>query len=278
MNREEGSTSTHLVIPDTQSKPGVPNDHLRWIGLYIRDKQPDVIVHLGDHWDMPSLSSYDKGKKAMENRRYAEDVEAGNRDFALLNQPLDQFNYGRKRRSQDLYLPRRVLLRGNHEDRIRRAVEDNAQLDGTLGFEDLESPGWEVRDFLEPVFIDGIGYSHYWANPMTGKPYGGMIQTRIKTIGHSFTMGHQQGLDQGLRFIQGPNGPQMQRGLVAGSAYLHQEDYKGLQGNAHWRGIIMKHQVDGYGGYDIMEVSLDYLCRKYEGTDLATFMKSNYNR
>ena len=47
----------HLVIPDTQVKPDFHIEHLEWAGQYAVDKKPDVIVHLGDHWDMPSLST-----------------------------------------------------------------------------------------------------------------------------------------------------------------------------------------------------------------------------
>jgi hypothetical protein len=261
--------TTHLVIPDTQSKPGTPSEHLTWVGRYILD----VVIHLGDHWDMPSLSSYDKGKKAMEGRRYAEDVAKGNDDLDLIIAPTRKHNA--KRLSRNTYNPRWVLLRGNHEHRIQRAIEDTAQLDGAIGYDDLHSPGWEVHDFLKPVFIDGIGYSHFWTNAM-GRPLGGMMETRLKTIGHSFTAGHQQTLQTGMRFIHGPNGPVQQRGLVAGACYLHHEDYLGYQGNAHWRGVIVKHEVDGLGGYDLMEVSLDYLCRRFEGVPLSEFMAENY--
>ena len=55
------------------------------------------------------------------------------------------------------------------------------------------------------------------------------------------------------------------------NCYLHEEDYKGPQGNTHWRGIIIKHEVAG-GEYDPMFVSLDYLCRRYEGISLDRFM------
>ena len=81
---------THLVIPDTQVKPGVPTDNIRWIGQYIADTRPDVIVNLGDFWDMPSLSSYDKGKKTFEGRRYKADIKAGNDAFHLLDDPILQ--------------------------------------------------------------------------------------------------------------------------------------------------------------------------------------------
>lgn len=252
----------HVVIPDTQSKPGVPNDHLAWIGQYIADKfsgRDTTVIHLGDHWDMPSLSSYDKGKKAMEGRRYLADVVAGNRAFALLDDPIAAAT------AKTGWTPRKVLLRGNHENRILRATELDPQLDGLLSMDALDGRDWEVHDFLEVVDIDGVLYSHYFYNPMNGRPYGGAnVETRLKTIGHSFTMGHQQTLQYGLRFINGVS----QHGLVCGAAYQHEEDYLGPQGNAHWRGIVVCHNVRD-GSYSPMFVPLDYLCRRYEGRPLA---------
>jgi len=56
----------HLVIPDTQVKPNSPTDHLRWAGLYAAEKKPDVIIHIGDHFDMPSLSSWDVEKSRLK--------------------------------------------------------------------------------------------------------------------------------------------------------------------------------------------------------------------
>jgi hypothetical protein len=164
-----------------------------------------------------------------------------------------------------------VLLRGNHEDRITRYLELHPNMRGFLDESQLLSPGWEVHPFLRPVYIDGIGYAHFWQNPMTGKPLGGMAATRLKTVGHSFTMGHQQVLDYALRFVAG----QSQHALIAGACYLHNEDYKGYQGNAHWRGIVVCHQVEN-GSYDPMFISLDYLCRRYEGVRLTEFMAARY--
>jgi hypothetical protein len=84
-------------------------------------------------------------------------------------------------------------------------------------------------------------------------------------------MGHQQTLDYAIRFVKGES----QHGLVAGACYLHDEDYKGYQGNAHWRGIVVCHEVRE-GSYDPMFVSLDYLCRRYEGVPLSKFMAKKY--
>ncbi len=262
----------HLVIPDTQIRPGVPTVQLEWIGQYIVDAFAGddlTIIHLGDHWDMPSLSSYDQGKAKMEGRRIVQDIIAGNQAFDLLNGPLAAYNAGRRKKWE----PRRVFLMGNHEDRITRAVNSTAQLDGLLSLDLLNAKewGWEVHDFREVVEIDGVSYSHYFYAPLTGRPYGGQnIDTRLKTIGRSFTMGHQQVLMYGVRTL--PTGG-MQHGLVAGACYLADEDYRGPQGNGEWRGVVVCNQVEN-GSYDPTFVSLDYLCRRYEGVRLAEFMEA----
>jgi hypothetical protein len=268
----------HVVIPDTQAKPGAPTDHLKWIGQYIVDQfhdQPIKIIHLGDHADMPSLSSYDKGKKSMEGRRYLQDIEAANEAWQILNKPLNDFNLNRRKTRHAKWQPERHILLGNHEDRINRAVESDAQLEGVISTDDLiyAKTGWQVHPFLSPVFLDGVGYSHFWYNPMNGRPLGGTAEGRLKTLGHSFTMGHQQTYLTAIRYVN----DQQQRGLIAGACYLHDEDYKGPQGNHHWRGILIKHQVNN-GAYDLMEVSLDYLCRRYEGMSLDRFIAKKYPR
>lgn len=258
-----------MIIGDTQVKPGVPTEHMTWIGRYIVDQfagQDILVAHLGDHWDMPSLSLYDKGKKEMEGRRYLRDIKAGNDAFDLLNEPL--LDYNKKVRNK--WKPELLFLTGNHEDRITRAVESDAHLEGTLSLDSLnaKSWGWKVSPFLEVEEVDGISYSHYFYNPNTGRPYcGDNLHLRLKTIGRSFTMGHQQGVQYALRAV----GKKRHHGLVLGSTYLHDEKYLGPQGNACWRGIVVCHQVHD-GQYDVMMVSLDYLCRRYAGKTLQRFL------
>ena len=77
-----------IVVPDTQVKKGAPTAHLEHAGKYIAEKKPDIIVHLGDHWDMPSLSSYDKGRKSFEGRRYTDDIQSGNDAMDILVAPI----------------------------------------------------------------------------------------------------------------------------------------------------------------------------------------------
>lgn len=242
---------THLVIPDTQCKPDEDLDHLYWAGRYAADRKPDVIVHLGDHWDMPSLSSYEKrGSKWFEGRRVKEDIEAGNVGLHLFEQGLGGWQPKRK-----------VLLRGNHEDRITRWLSENPSYEGLMGFQDFddEKLGWEVIPYLVPVNIDGVTYAHYFYNPGTGRSYSGSVDTMLRNIGFTFTMGHQQGRRVGARELT--NG-QTLRGLVCGSYYQHNEEYRGPQARFEWRGLMVCHEVHD-GDYDLMEVSIDFLKERY---------------
>ena len=255
----------HAMIPDTQVTPDTPIDHLEWIGEYLADMRPDVIVHIGDHADMESLSSYDRGKKSAEGKRVINDIDSANKAFRKLSKPIMKAKG---------YNPELHITLGNHEHRITRHIDDNANLDGFLGLSNLNYAdlGWNVHDFLTEVEIDGVSYCHFFPNPMSGKPWGGMMQTMIKNVGYSFSMGHQQRHSHDRKPLG--NG-KIINGLVSGACYLHDEDYKGRGGNVHFRGIVVKSEVFD-GSYDLMEVSLDYLCRKYEGMRLCDFMAKKY--
>lgn len=264
----------HLIIPDTQVKDGVPMDHLRWISKAIMEYRPDVIVHLGDHADMPSLSSYDKGKKSFEGRRYKKDIDAANEGMDILMSEYHAHNDKRRRWKEKIYAPELHFCLGNHENRINRACEETPELDGVLSVWDLNymQHGWEVHDFLKPIRIDGIVYAHYFAAQTTGRPLGGQIPSRLAKIGSSFVMGHQQVYLVGQEAY--PDGSR-RRGLVCGSCYLHDEDYRGYQANGEWRGIFVLNEVRN-GLYDLMELSLDYLCRRYEGVHVWEFMREKH--
>jgi hypothetical protein len=259
--------TTHMVIPDLQIRPEAPTAHLGWIGRYILDRRPDVVVQIGDAADMHSLSSW-SSKMEMEGLRYKADLKAFDGGWAELNRPLLDYNATRARYKERQWWPRRVVTLGNHEYRIQRCIDADPKLEGLMSMDDLDFCGWETVPFLEPIDIDGVVYCHYFVNRMTGKPLGGQALTRLKQLGHTYVMGHQQTLDVACRYVL----DRQQWGVIAGAAYPFSEDYLGVQGNQHWRGVIVLHQVED-GAFDPMFVSLDYLCRKYEGVPLAEFME-----
>lgn len=243
---------TILVIADTQAKSEESLEYLLWVGKYIADKKPDIIVHIGDHFDLPSLSSYDKGTSKIEGKRLYKDIEAGVEGFKFLNLELEKHKN---------YHPRKVFCLGNHEERLDRYTNEHPELQGTLGTDKLPFAkyGWEVHPFLKPVEIEGIFFVHYLANPMSGKPYGGSAMNILKTVGRSFVVGHKQCLDIAIRpTIDG----KQQLGIVNGACYDHFESYKGFTGNNHFRGLTVLHECsDGFACPSF--VSLDYMKEKY---------------
>ena len=256
-----------VVIPDVQVKPGVDITHILAAGRYIVAHRPDVVVVLGDWWDMHSLS-YFNSKLKVEGSRVLEDIQVGNTAMQLFLKPLWELQAKQKEQKKKVYQPRLVYTVGNHDPQVRipRYVEDNpimqGMLDGEWTTDFLKQCGFEVHPYLEIVNIAGIRFSHYIQNPHSAKkgPLSGMIDTQIKNAGFSFVQGHCQGLRMGKHYL----GDGTQRiGIMAGSFYSHDEDYMKPQGNAsHWRGIIQLNEVKD-GGADICELSLNYLIRKY---------------
>jgi hypothetical protein len=253
-------TKTHLVLPDVQMKPGVDVGFLRKIGKYIVEKKPDVIVCLGDFADMPSLSSYDVGKKVFEGRRYKLDIEAAHLGMDALLEPLREFNEKARKSHKQKYLPDMHMLLGNHEDRILRAINSDPKFDGTISIEDLKyaESGWTVHPFLLPVVLDGICYSHYFTTGLLGRPCT-TASAQLSKKHMSCIAGHQQGLQ--IATAHRGDGKRL-TSIIAGSSYEHHESFLGLQGNNHWRGFLMLHEVDD-GAFDLMPVSLNYINKKY---------------
>lgn len=248
------------MIPDCQVKPGVDFSYLEHIGKYLVEKKPDVVVCIGDFADMPSLSSYDVGKKSFEGRRYKADVEATKEAMALLLEPLKDFNRKAKQHHRERYNPKLVFTLGNHEARISKVINNDSKLDGTIGLSDLkyEEAAWEVYDFLQPIVIDGIAYCHYFTTGVMGRPCT-TAAAQLTKKHMSCVAGHQQGLQ--IATGHRADGKRL-TSIIAGSCYTHNEDYMGPQGNKHWRGCLMLHEVND-GEFDPMPISLDYLRKKY---------------
>jgi hypothetical protein len=250
----------HFVIPDCQVKPGKSVDYLRAIGEYIVHKQPDRIICLGDFADMESLSSYDKGKASFEGRRYAKDIEASHKAMEALIAPLRAYNVSQVAKGLPIYRPTMDLTLGNHEDRINRAANDAPEFEGLLGIHDLryEDWGWSVHKFKEVIVRDGVAYSHYFAGGVMGRPIGSAAALLSKKH-MSCIAGHQQGYQIATTFRA--DGRQ-QTGIITGSSYEHDEDYLGPQGNKHWRGFLILHDVEE-GEFQTQQVSLKHAKRKF---------------
>lgn len=249
-----------LVIPDLQVKAGVDVRHIEWLGQYIVDKRPDVILQIGDFADMPSLSSYDVGKKAFEGRKYKDDIESVRGAQDLLLTPLYELQLQQQRNRKKIYQPRLVLTLGNHENRIDRAINNDRKLEDLISVDDLwyEKFGWEVYPFLDVVVIEGVAFSHYFVTGSAGRP-ASTANAQLSKQHMSCISGHQQGFQMATgKRADGT----LLTSIIAGSCYLHDEDYMGKQGNFYWRGCLMLHNVKD-GAFDLVQVPLSYLEKKY---------------
>jgi hypothetical protein len=110
-----------LVIPDQHAHPDHDNDRADWLGQYIKDTKPEIVINMGDAADMPSLSAYDKGKASFHGRNYEADI----------NSHLDfQERMWAPIRSSKRKMPYRVVLIGNHEQRLKKVLEYQPELAG----------------------------------------------------------------------------------------------------------------------------------------------------
>mgnify|MGYP003626413206 FL=1 len=261
--KQELSWKTHFVIPDSHAKPGISNDRYEWLGHFIVEHRPDVVINLGDMADMESLSSYDRGKKSFEGRRYRKDIESVINAQKRFFEPINKLNEELEAQGKPLYKPRFVMTLGNHEDRINRIVNDSPELDGILSVGDLqyEEFGWEVYPYMDRVVVDGIAYSHCFASGVMNRPIGGehAAAALVKKHYMSCTAGHSHLRDFAERTRA--DGVKIQ-GMVAGCYFEHQESYASTANLLWWRGVVLKHHVQE-GQYEPQFLSIENLKHNY---------------
>lgn len=247
-----------VLIADPQVHKGVPLDHIHALAKYIWDHKPKYVVHIGDHWDFPSLSYYASAMEK-EGRRLVDDLDSGAKALRIITDFIKKKNKTVKHK----YHPEFHFVMGNHEYRLNRYIDKNPELAGMVDLTaTIEHQGWTVHQFGVPCWIEGICFKHYVSNPESGKAVGGSIENKLNKTPHCFAMGHQQKFQFGRR--QTLDGRPW-FGIVAGSFYMHDEDYRG-ENNTEIRGFVhMPAFLNRYGfqDYDVNFVSLERLLDMY---------------
>lgn len=248
----------HLVIPDSHAHPDHNNDRADWLGKLILDIKPDVVINLGDMWDMASMSGYDKGKKSFHGKSYKKDIDAGLEFDERLWSPLRK---AKKKR------PFRVFIEGNHEFRLKKLLDIQPELEGTVGFNDLDL-GHNYDRVVEYeggtpgiIEVDGIHYAHYFVSGVMGRPIGGehpaySLLTKQFT---SCTCGHIHTTDYAVRTVV--HGKRL-HGLVAGVYQDYDSSWAGEINKLWYRGVVVKRNVED-GSYDPQWISIEALRKEY---------------
>lgn len=252
---------THLIVPDQHAHPDYNNDRADWLGQFIKDLKPDVVINMGDAADMESMSSYDKGKASFMARNYERDITA-HLDF----QERMWAPVKRSKRKQ----PYRVVLEGNHEYRIKRALEYSPELAGDrfgLSFRDLDFGSYyhqtiEYHGQTPGIFTcDGISYAHYFVSGVMGRPIGGEhhAYTLVAKNYCSCVAAHSHTVDYSVR--TDPHGRKIM-GLVAGVYQDYVSRWAGHVNDLWWRGLVVLRGVeDGIGDPEF--ISIQNLKKEY---------------
>lgn len=247
------------MIPDVQAGPTRSLIHLDWISRFIDDKRFDIIIQNGDLGDFTSLSSYDKGKASAENRRLSKDWDS----FREAEERIRKAWAGRRG-----YSPRIVYTSGNHEGRCYRYREANPELDtlpDPVAY--MSSIGWESYPFLGVANVEGCQVSHLFPRSLNGRVSQSGIkfgaaspEAMIRANMSSCIAGHRPGYAHGTFSTK----TRQYHGLIAGSCYLHREEWMGPGQDNSWSGVVVLNQLKR-GEFDPCPVRLTYLKDKYGG-------------
>ena len=249
---------THLIIPDTHVEKGQCLERFDWLAQLIGERQPDVIVHLGDYSNCSSLSVHNKALDAW-GKCYADDLKAVHESLDYLAERISHYTVGG-------YDPLKVLVMGNHDNYPNRLVKDHPQLQGRVGNGDWEFERFfdEVHPFLTPRVIDGVLYQHCIAGA-TGRPKGGktLAPSLLRDMHGSVVVGHAH-TKQYAEATVISDGRKMLS--LVGGCFFPKEPMPGYMtrtgAQEWWHGVHLLHDVqDGYG--DLESISLDRLERLY---------------
>lgn len=249
---------TYLVVPDQHAHPDHSNSRADYLSKLTIDLRPDVVVNMGDAADMASLSDYDKGKRSFVGRSYKKDIES---HLEFQSRWWDPVKATKKR------LPYRVVLEGNHEHRIERALDYSPELAGTIGFRD-----YAFEDYYDDVIrydggtpgifeLDEILFAHFFITGVSGRPIGGERPGHMLLAknGASSIAAHTHTFDFATRrTVQ----KRTLRGLVVGCYQDYINDWAGTIGNLWMPGVAVLRNVS-QGDYDLQWISLSALKEAY---------------
>ena len=251
----------YLIVPDQHSHHNHNNDRADWLGQFIKDRKPDVVVNMGDQWDLPSLSSFDKGKASFNGANYEKDINAG-LDFQ------DRMWHPMKKSKKKM--PRTVFLEGNHEHRINKVLEYEPHLAGErygISYSNLQ-----LNHYYDDVVmyeggtpgiinLDGISFAHFMVSGLMGRPIGGEhhASSLLQKNYSSCIVGHSHTADFAIR--SGSNGKTIM-GLVCGVYQDFDSGWAGLCNRLWWRGLVYLKNVDE-GVFEPEFISIESLRKAY---------------
>lgn len=155
-----------VVIFDAHDSPSIRKDRFLWMGRYIHDANPDIVVQIGDFFSFDSLNTIDANDTLLGKYKpiFMDDITSGHEALTELDKGLD--GWGGEKHS----------TMGNHENRALKFTNRTPELSGVLthNFDNLMmTHKWTYSPFGALYFIGGVAFTHIPLSRMN-KPLGGM--------------------------------------------------------------------------------------------------------
>jgi predicted phosphodiesterase len=223
-----------------------------WLGHHLNESPPDYLVWIGDFLTLESLSAWDKDKRLlMEGRRYQQEIQAG----VLALNATEIFQGKHKWKT--------IFLEGNHENRLTRYIEKNAELENALDVRKdlgIDARGYKWIPYKSYWELQGVHFTHIPFGKMreiTGKDICSKAEAVTTT---SVVFGHTHELHTSCVHKHGMK--HLQQILNVGCFFEQNADY--IQGKMtnYWKGIVELDIYD-FGRFDIKTISMGNLERVY---------------
>jgi len=259
-----------LVIGDAHATPQSSNRRFDWLGNFIIERQPDIIVCIGDFADLSTLSSYDKGTKAAWGKTYKADVNATVDAQKRMFAPIEKYNNTMGKKKKAGYHPRTVHVLGNHDDgRYNSFLQKFPEFQEHISLDDLRyGEHWdEVVPFLVVKQVQGISFSHFFYRQSQRYPL--PSAKAVAAFNHKpSAWGHTHLLDTDATAYD-INGRRIQTTNVG--CYLDLKElrgdtfnYTGGHGsNRWWSGLVEFKDTNEHGEYDLCTHSIENIQRDY---------------
>jgi hypothetical protein len=170
-----------VCIGDAHDSPNIPDkSRFEWMGKYIREQKPDVVVQIGDFATLDSLNGHIPNETLDGRLKPSFENDMGSLNLALQAMQLDGVETH--------------CTLGNHERRLYLYEQNHPEMDQKLAssLDDIfKNNGWTYSPYGQITYYGGVGFVHAAINRM-GKTYGG--KTSENTIAndsiHDLVIGH----------------------------------------------------------------------------------------
>ena len=151
-----------VCIGDAHDSPAIPDkSRFEWMGKYIRETKPDMVIQIGDFATMDSLSAHTPNHTLDGKLKPSFENDMGSFNLALQAMQIDGID--------------RHITLGNHERRLYAYENENPEMEGKLSatIDDiLKHNGWTYSPYGMPYSVGGVSFVHACLNKL-GKTYGG---------------------------------------------------------------------------------------------------------